>query len=141
MAAPAPLVPVVVPAAALGNPLFDEDPVYLPAGHSLVAATSTFIQWQPVAAAANAPPQQVAAPFFALLYAFGIRCKVSPLPADLTAARAVNPFTMRFQAACWRPGAPSQLRRSEPGGSCQRSWRAGRASKGHRPPDRGRPDA
>ena len=101
MAAPAPLVPVVVPAAALNNPLFDEDPVYLPAGHSLVAATSTFIQWQPVAAAANAPPQQVAAPFFALLYAFGIRCKVSPLPADLTAARAVNPFTMRFQAACW----------------------------------------
>ena len=75
MAAPAPLVPVVVPAAALGNPLFDEDPVYLPAGHSLVAATSTFVQWQPVAAAANAPAQQVAAPFFALLYAFGIRCK------------------------------------------------------------------
>ena len=101
MAAPAPLVPVVVPAAAPGNPLFDEDPVYLPAGHSLVAATSTFIQWQPVAAAANAPPQQVAAPFFALLYAFGIRCKVSPLPADLAAARGINPFTMRFQAACW----------------------------------------
>ena len=101
MAAPAPLVPVVVPAAAAGNPLFDEDPVYLPAGHSLVAATSTFIQWQPVAAAANAPPQQVAAPFFALLYAFGIRCKVSPLPADLAAARAINPFTMRFQAGCW----------------------------------------
>jgi hypothetical protein len=66
MAAAAPLVPVVVPAPAPNNPFFDEDPVLLPAGHSLVAATGTFMDWQ----AAPAIPNQAAnvtAPLYKLL--------------------------------------------------------------------------
>jgi hypothetical protein len=56
MAAAAPLVPVVVPAPAPNNPFVDEDPVLLPAWHSLVAATGTFMDWQ----AAPAIPNQAA---------------------------------------------------------------------------------
>ena len=89
MAAPAPLLPIVIPPAPANNPAFDDDPVYLPGGHPLVTATSSFMSWQPVAAAAGAQAQQVSAPFHVLLYALGIRFKVSPLPADVAAARAM----------------------------------------------------
>ena len=101
MAAPAPLLPIVIPPAPANNPAFDDDPVYLPGGHPLVTATSSFMSWQPVAAAAGAQAQQVSAPFHVLLYALGIRFKVSPLPADVAAARAINIFTLRFTAAYW----------------------------------------
>jgi hypothetical protein len=100
MAAPLPLVPVVVPAPVPGNPFFDEDPIYLPAGNPLVAATAAILPWQPVVAALNAPAQ-MSAPAYAFLFAFGIRCRVSPLPADQVAARGVNPFTLRLHAAYW----------------------------------------
>ena len=101
MAAPAPLLPIVIPPAAANNPAFDDDPIYFPGGHPLVTATSSFMSWQPVAAAPGAQAQQVSAPFHAVLYAFGIRFKVSPLPADVAAARAINIFTLRFTAAYW----------------------------------------
>ena len=94
MAAAAPLVPVVTLAPAPNNPFFDEDPVSLPAGHSLVAATGAFMNWQ----ASPAVPNQiahVAVPFYKLLFAFGTRFKVSPIPADQVAARAVNRLVVR----------------------------------------------
>ena len=100
MAAQAPAVPVVVPVPAPGNPFFDQDPVYLPAGHPLVAATGAFLAWQPVVAAPPAPAQ-MSVPAYALLFSFGIRCRVSPLPADQLAARGANPFTLRLHAAYW----------------------------------------
>jgi hypothetical protein len=40
-------------------------------------------------------------PAYALLFSFGIRCRVSPLPADQLAARGANPFTLRLHAAYW----------------------------------------
>ena len=103
MAAQPPLVPVFMfPVPAPGNAFQDEDPVCLPGGHPLVAATGSFLQWQAVAAAPGAPPgAHVSLPFHAFLYAFGTRCKVSSLPADQTAARAINPFTLRLHAAYW----------------------------------------
>ena len=100
MAAAAPLVPVLVPAPAPNNPFLDEDPVLLPAGHSLVAATGAFMDWQ-VAPAAHNPAAHVAVPLYKLLFAFGTRFKVSPIPADQAAARAVNIFRARFNAAFW----------------------------------------
>ena len=100
MAANNPPVLAVIPALAANNPLFGEDPVYLDAGQPLVSATASFMDWQPVVAVAGLPAQ-VSAPFHRMLFAFGIRCKISPVPANLAAARALNPFTMRFHAACW----------------------------------------
>ncbi len=101
MAAQPPLVPVfmfLVPAP--GNAFQDEDPVCLPGGHPLVAATGFFLQWQAVAAAPGAPPgAHVSLPIHAFVYAFGTRCKISSLPADQTAARAVNPFTPVYRDA------------------------------------------
>ena len=100
MAANNPPVLAVIPALAANNPLFGEDPVYLGAGEPLVSATASFMDWQLVVAAAGVPAQ-VSAPFHRMLFAFGIRCKISPVPANLAAARALNPFTMRFHPACW----------------------------------------
>ena len=100
MAAAAPLVLVIVPAAAANNPFPDEDPVCLPSAHPLVAATGAFMDWQPMPAALN-PIAHVSAPFYKCLFAFGIRFKVSPIPANQLAARAINIFTARFQSAFW----------------------------------------
>ncbi len=90
MAAAAPLVPlvlVIVPAAAANNPFPDEDPVCLPSAHPLVAATGAFMDWQPMPAALN-PIAHVSAPFYKLLFAFGIRFKVSPIPANQLCTRS-----------------------------------------------------
>jgi hypothetical protein len=53
MAAAAPLVLVITPAAAANNPFPDEDPVCLPSAHPLVTATGAFMDWQPMPAALN----------------------------------------------------------------------------------------
>jgi hypothetical protein len=58
------------------------------------------MDWQPMPAALN-PIAHVSAPFYKLLFAFGIRFKVSPIPANQLAARAINIFTARFQSAFW----------------------------------------
>ena len=100
MAAAAPVVLVITPAAAANNPFPDEDPVCLPSAHPLVTATSAFMDWQPMPAALN-PIAHVSAPFYKLLFAFGIRFRVSPIPANQVAARAINIFTARFQATFW----------------------------------------
>ena len=100
MAAAAPVVLVITPAAAANNPFPDEDPVCLPSAHPLVTATSAFMDWQPMPAAFN-PIAHVFAPFYKLLFAFGIRFRVSPIPANQVAARAINIFTARFQATFW----------------------------------------
>ena len=58
------------------------------------------MDWQ----AAPAIPNQAAnvtVPLYKLLFAFGIRLKVSPIPADQAAARTVNIFRARFNAAFW----------------------------------------
>ena len=58
------------------------------------------MDWQPMPAALN-PIAHVSAPFYKFLFAFGIRFKVSPIPANQLAARAINIFTARFQSAFW----------------------------------------
>jgi hypothetical protein len=58
------------------------------------------MDWQPMPAALN-PIAHVSVPFYKLLFAFGIRFRVSPIPANQVAARAINIFTARFQATFW----------------------------------------
>ena len=86
MAANNPPVLAVIPALAANNPLFGEDPVYLDAGQPLVSATASFMDWQPVVAAAGLPAQ-VSAPFHRIssLSAFAARFPPYPLTWQLRA--------------------------------------------------------
>ena len=93
MAAPS----VVVSSPA--DPPTAECPIYLPANSALVTITP-YLDWLP------APPGpggsvRVQLSTFQAVRAFLPRCSISRLPADLTAARAINAFTFRLTDGAW----------------------------------------
>ena len=93
-AAPVPIA-VLAPAAPVFN-----NPLQLPAGHPLVAATANCIDWQIMPQVGGLAPH-VSAPNHVMLHVFGIRFKFSPAPADEAVARTKSLFTLNFTAATW----------------------------------------
>ena len=88
--------PVIVESPAADSA---EMPVFLRAAELVVTATP-YLDWQPAAAAADGSAR-VSLSTFQMFVAFAPRCAVSRIPADLTAARAVNVLILRLQNAAW----------------------------------------
>ncbi len=96
VAAPLPVIPVQVPV----HPRPADTPVYLPDDDLLVVATP-FLPWQAAPAVGAGGPTRASLATYQMVKAFGTRCKVSRLPADLTAARAAHLLNLCLTAGFW----------------------------------------
>lgn len=94
MAAVAPVVVTVQLA-----PATPDTPILLPANDPVVTGTA-FLQWRPAPAAADGSAR-VQLSTFQMIRAFGARCNVSRIPANVAAARNINLLTLRFVGAFW----------------------------------------
>ena len=74
-------------------------PVRVPAAHPLVPATS-FLGWKPSAPGA-AGVAMVELSTYQMVAAFGRCFRASRTPADLPAARRVNPLILGLSGPCW----------------------------------------
>ena len=95
MAAPAAPTAVFFPA----GPVTRHAPIELLAADVVVTSTP-FLDWEPTAAVAGAPPRMSLRLALATR-AFVTRCKSSRLPADVAAARNASPYRWRFTTAFW----------------------------------------